>query len=111
MAVRKFAGEDGAEPFRDWVAQKPRGYVLTTDKGLSDRASTRLHRVNCFTLEPGFGGGDRQTRRLHEGLLAGAQGAQRVGGREPRVRAARPALPALRPQLSRPHRLTGPDYD
>ncbi len=24
-------------------------------------ASTRLHRAGCFTLEPGFGGGTRQT--------------------------------------------------
>ena len=61
MAVRKFAGEDDQEPFREWVANRPRGYVLNTDSGLSDRASTRLHRASCFTLEPGFGGGARQT--------------------------------------------------
>ena len=35
--------------------------MLNTDSGLSDRGSTRLHRASCFTLEPGFGGGDRQT--------------------------------------------------
>ena len=46
---------------REWVSQKPKGYVLNTDGGLSDRSSTRLHRASCFTLEPGFGGGDRQT--------------------------------------------------
>ena len=61
MGVRKFAGEDELEPFREWVSQKPKGYVLNTDGGLSDRGSTRLHRASCFTLEPGFGGGDRQT--------------------------------------------------
>ena len=61
MPVRKFAGEDDQEPFREWVTHKPRGYVLNTDSGLSDRASTRLHRAGCFTLEPGFGGGARQT--------------------------------------------------
>jgi hypothetical protein len=61
MSIRKFAGEDELEPFRDWVTQKPKGYVLNTDSGLSDRGSTRLHRASCFTLEPGFGGGDRQT--------------------------------------------------
>ena len=61
MSIRKFAGEDGQEPFLDWVSQKPKGYVLNTDAGLSDRGSTRLHRASCFTLEPGFGGGDRQT--------------------------------------------------
>lgn len=60
MSIRRFAGEDEAESFRDWVAQKPRGYVLNSDKGLSDRGSTRLHRAGCFTLEPGFGGGTRQ---------------------------------------------------
>ena len=61
MPVRKFAGEDDQEPFREWVAHKPRGYVLNTDSGLSERASTPLHRTGCFTLEPGFGGGARQT--------------------------------------------------
>jgi hypothetical protein len=61
MAVRKFAGEDELGPFREWVSQKPKGYVLNTDSGLSDRGSTRLHRASCFTLEPGFGGGSRQT--------------------------------------------------
>lgn len=61
MPVRKFAGEDAQEPFRAWVANRPRGYVLNTDVGLSERASTRLHRAGCFTLEPGFGGGNRQT--------------------------------------------------
>jgi hypothetical protein len=59
MAVRKFAGEDELAPFREWVSQKPKGYVLNTDSGLSDRASTRVHRANCFTLELGFGGGTR----------------------------------------------------
>ena len=61
MAVRKFAGEEELEPFREWVAQKPKGVLLNTDSGLSDRGSTRLHRASCFTLEPGFGGGERQT--------------------------------------------------
>ena len=61
MSIRKFAGEDGQGPFLDWVSQKPKGYVLNTDAGLSDRGSTRLHRASCFTLEPGFGGGERQT--------------------------------------------------
>lgn len=61
MSIGKFAGEDGQEPFLDWVSQKPKGYVLNTDPALSDRASTRLHRASCFTLEPGFGGGERQT--------------------------------------------------
>ena len=61
MSIRKFAGENGQDPFLEWVSQKPRGYVLNTDSGLTDRASTRLHRAGCLTLEPGFGGGDRQT--------------------------------------------------
>ena len=61
MSVRKFAGEDQLASVREWVSQKPKGYVLNTDSGLSDRASTRLHRANCFTLEPGFGGGERPT--------------------------------------------------
>jgi hypothetical protein len=61
VPVRKFAGEDELEPFRQWVVQKPKGYVLNTDSGLSDGASTRLHWASCFTLEPGFAGGDRQT--------------------------------------------------
>ena len=61
MAVRKFAGEDELGPFREWVSQKPKGYMLNTDSGLSDRGSTRLHRASCFTLERGFGGGARQT--------------------------------------------------
>jgi hypothetical protein len=59
VGVRKFSAED--EEFREWVAKRPRGYVLNTDRGLSDRDSTRLHRANCFTLEPGFAGGTRQT--------------------------------------------------
>jgi hypothetical protein len=59
VGVRKFSGQD--EEFREWVAERPRGYVLNTDSGLSDRDSTRLHRASCFTLEPGFGGGTRQT--------------------------------------------------
>jgi hypothetical protein len=58
MSIRKFAGEDGQEPFRDWLAQKPRGYVLNTDAAMSDRGSNRRHRASCFTLEPGFGGGE-----------------------------------------------------
>jgi putative salt-induced outer membrane protein YdiY len=61
MSVRKFAGEADQEPFREWVTNRPRGYVLNTDSGLADRAGTRLHRANRFTLEPGFGGGTRQT--------------------------------------------------
>ena len=61
MSIRKFAGEDAREPFLEWVSQKPKGYVLNTDAALSERASTRLHRASCFTLEPGFGGGARQT--------------------------------------------------
>jgi hypothetical protein len=61
VPIRKFAGEDELEPFREWVSRKPKGYVLNTDSGLSDRSSTRLHRASCFTLEPGFGGGERQT--------------------------------------------------
>jgi len=60
VSVRKFAGGDEQEPFRQWVSQKPKGYVLNTDKGLSDRASTRLHRASCYTLEPEFAG-PRQT--------------------------------------------------
>ena len=59
MAVRKFSGED--EQFRDWVKQRPRGYVLNTDRALSSGEFTRLHRAGCFTLEPGFGGGTQQT--------------------------------------------------
>ena len=59
MGIRKFSGQD--EPFREWVAQRPKGYVLNTQSGLSDRGSTRLHRASCFTLEPGFAGGIRQT--------------------------------------------------
>ena len=39
MGVRKFSAED--EEFREWVAKRPRGYVLNTDRGLSDRDSTR----------------------------------------------------------------------
>ena len=61
MAVRKFAGQDELGPFREWVKLKPKGYVVNTDSGLSDRASTRLHRASCFTLEPGCRGGERQT--------------------------------------------------
>jgi len=61
MSIRKFAGEDGQAPFLDWVSQKPKGYVLKSDAALSDRGSTRLHRASCFTLEPGFRGGQRQT--------------------------------------------------
>jgi hypothetical protein len=61
MAIRKFAGQDDQELFREWVANRPPGYVLNTDSSLSERASTRLHRASCFTLEPGFGGGRRQT--------------------------------------------------
>jgi hypothetical protein len=34
---------------------------LNTDSGLSDGASSRLHRAGCFTLDPGFDGGVRQT--------------------------------------------------
>jgi len=60
-SVRKFAGEGEQEPFRPWVSQKPKGYEPNGDTALSDRASTWLHRASCFTLEPGFGGGDRQT--------------------------------------------------
>jgi hypothetical protein len=59
VGVRRFSGED--EQFREWISQRPRGYVLSTDSGLSDREATRLHRASCFTLEPGFGGGTRQT--------------------------------------------------
>jgi hypothetical protein len=61
LSIRKFAGQNAREPFLEWVGQKPKGYVLNTDAGLSDRATTRLHRASCFTLEPGFGGGARQT--------------------------------------------------
>ena len=106
MSVRKFAGEEAQEPFLDWVSQKPQGYVLNTDSGLSDRTSTRLHRASCFTLEPGFGGGDRQTVDYIKVCSPDPEGAQRVGGREPRVWATQPALPALRAELARAHRLT-----
>jgi hypothetical protein len=41
--------------------QAPAGLRAHTDSGLSDPDSTRLHRANCFTLEPGFAGGTRQT--------------------------------------------------
>jgi hypothetical protein len=61
VAVRKFSGEDCQERFREWVGLKTKGYVLNTDAGMLDRGSTRLHRASCFTLEPGFGGGERQT--------------------------------------------------
>ena len=37
MSIRKFAGEEAQELFLDWVSQKPKGYVLNTDSGLSDR--------------------------------------------------------------------------
>lgn len=59
MAVRKFSGED--EEFREWIRQRPRGYVLNTDRAMANREFTRIHRAGCFTLEPGFGGGSRQT--------------------------------------------------
>jgi hypothetical protein len=59
VGVRKFSSED--EPFREWINERPRGYVLNTHSGFSNRESTRLHRANCFTLEPGFAGGTRQT--------------------------------------------------
>jgi hypothetical protein len=59
VGVRKFAGED--DEFREWVAKRPRGYVLNTHRDYSDRENTRLHRAGCFTLEPGFGGGAIQT--------------------------------------------------
>ena len=97
MALRKFAGEDEQEPFRDWVGQKPKGYVLNTDARLSDRASTRLHWASCFTLEPGFGGGDRQTvdyikvcspdpKQLNEWALANLE----YGLRNPRCQHCEP---------------------
>ncbi len=35
--------------------------MLNTHRGLAERESTRLHRANCFTLEPGFAGGTQQT--------------------------------------------------
>lgn len=59
MAVSKFEGDD--DGFRRWVGRRPRGYVLNTDKDLAYRDMTRLHRASCFTLEPGFGGGEQQT--------------------------------------------------
>jgi hypothetical protein len=61
VSVRRFSGEGEQEQFREWLAQRPRGYVLNTHNSLSDRDSTRLHRAGCFTLEAGFGGGARQT--------------------------------------------------
>ena len=85
MSIRKFAGEDGQEPFLDWVSQKPKGYVLNTDAGLSDRGSTRLHWASCFTLEPGFGGGERQTVDYIKICSPDPKELQRVGGREPRL--------------------------
>ena len=59
MGVRKFSRED--DQFREWVAKRPRGYVLNTHRDYSDRENTRLHKASCFTLEPGFGRGARQT--------------------------------------------------
>ena len=59
MGVRRFSGED--DEFREWVAKRPRGYVLNTHRDYPDRENTRLHRASCFTLEPGFGGGAEQT--------------------------------------------------
>ena len=59
MGHRKFSGED--EEFREWVAKRPRGYVLNTHRDYSDPENTRLHRARCFMLEPGFGGGADQT--------------------------------------------------
>jgi hypothetical protein len=101
MAVRKFAGEDELGPFREWVSEKPKGYVLNTDSGLSDRGSTRLHRASCFTLEPGFGRRRAPDGRLHQGLLARPEGAHRMGGRQPRLRAEEPPLPSLPAELAR----------
>ena len=106
MSIRKFAGEDGQEPFLDWVSQKPKGYVLNTDAGLSDRGSTRLHRASCFTLEPGFGGGDRQTVDYIKVCSPEPKELNEWAVGEPRLRAAQPALPALRAELARAHRLT-----
>ena len=71
MGVRKFAGEDDEfDEFREWVAKRPRGYVLNTHRDYSDRENTRLHRAVCFTLEPGFGGGASR-RGADQGVLAG----------------------------------------
>jgi hypothetical protein len=57
--VRVFrSGEE--DEFREWMRRR-RGYVINTDSSYSDRDSTRIHRATCFTLEPGFGGGRRQT--------------------------------------------------
>jgi hypothetical protein len=59
VGVRKFSGED--DEFREWMAKRPRGYVLNTHRDYSDPENTRLHRGTYFTLEPGFGGGADQT--------------------------------------------------
>ena len=59
MEVQLFrTGED--EAFRNWMSAR-RGYAINTDSAYSDRDSTRIHRATCFTLEPGFGSGKRQT--------------------------------------------------
>jgi hypothetical protein len=59
VATERFSDDDAG--FRAWITKRPRGYVLNTDNELSSRDFTRLHRASCFTLEPGFGGGSRQT--------------------------------------------------
>jgi hypothetical protein len=59
VPVSKLQGKD--DRFRRWVTRRPSGYVLNTDKDLAYRDMTRLHRAGCFTLDPGFGGGGRQT--------------------------------------------------
>jgi hypothetical protein len=106
VTISKFAGEDAA--FREWLGKKPKGYVLNTHGDYPDRDNTRLHRATCFTLEPGFGGGAAQTGAQIKVVLTRSRGAQRVGDREPRVRAAELALPALRANVPRTRWVTQP---
>ena len=55
------------QEFREgWQVETREGVITAASAVIalgpwSDRASTRLHRASCFTLERAFGGGDRQT--------------------------------------------------
>ena len=58
MAIAKFENDEAG--FHEWLA-RGRGYVVNASHTKTDLEGVRLHRADCFTLQPGSGGGELQT--------------------------------------------------
>lgn len=58
MAPLVFDREESG--FLEWLA-RGHGYVINASRAPTDLEGTKLHRADCATLQPGFGGGSLQT--------------------------------------------------